>query len=83
MKTYKNFPHQNLIIFPALDGNTIIQNNWPGNAGELGCRQSHINVLKDALIKNFDVFMVVEDDVIFPKKLTRELYHFLKDVGSD
>ncbi|MDQ1141887.1 MAG: hypothetical protein EOO44_04165 [Flavobacterium sp.] len=83
IKTYQNFSHKNLIIFAAVNGNTLMVKDWPGNSGELGCRQSHINVLKDAQAKNYNTFMVVEDDVIFPKNIGKKLDGFLKDVGSD
>jgi GR25 family glycosyltransferase involved in LPS biosynthesis len=35
------------------------------NAGHLGCKYSHINVLKDAKNKNYKSIMICEDDVKF------------------
>lgn len=34
------------------------------NKGQWGCLQSHINILKDALEKNYETVMILEDDII-------------------
>ncbi|MCY1528659.1 Glycosyltransferase family 25 (LPS biosynthesis protein) [compost metagenome] len=82
-ENYKNFNHPNLIRFTAIDGKDVKVNNWSGNLGSLGCRQSHINLLQDAKQKGHTHFIVFEDDVFIPKKFRKNLSSFLEEVNPD
>jgi GR25 family glycosyltransferase involved in LPS biosynthesis len=43
------------------------------NDGQWGCLQSHINILKDALDKNYKTILILEDDVIFSNNIEKQL----------
>lgn len=82
-KNYRNFNHPNLIRFSAIDGKDVKVNNWPGNRGSLGCRQSHINILRDARKKGYTHFIVFEDDAFIPAKFRSNLSSLLKEINND
>ena len=44
---------------------TCSPNNEIVNQGQLGCLQSHINILLDAIDKQYENIIIFEDDVIF------------------
>lgn len=43
------------------------------NKGQWGCLQSHINILKDALEKNYETILVLEDDVMLSKHFDNQI----------
>jgi GR25 family glycosyltransferase involved in LPS biosynthesis len=48
------------------------------NKGQFGCLQSHINILKDALEKNYETILILEDDVIFSKEAQKQFERITK-----
>jgi|GEM_PF-1415296 len=83
LKEYENLNHPNLLRYEAVKGEELNIEGWPGNLGSLGCRQSHINALKDGQSKNYRRFIVFEDDVIIPKSFKKKLTALLAEVGDD
>jgi GR25 family glycosyltransferase involved in LPS biosynthesis len=61
--------------FVALDGdllqfenkNFVIGEGMIENKYALACKQSHINIIKDAKLKNYKKILIFEDDVLFAK----------------
>ena len=43
------------------------------NKGQCGCLQSHVNILKDALEKNYETILILEDDVMLTKDFENQL----------
>jgi GR25 family glycosyltransferase involved in LPS biosynthesis len=82
-KSFQNFAHPNLIKFEAINGNDLDIKSWPGNKGALGCRQSHINLLKEAKKNKFNYFIVFEDDVFIPKNFRKKLIELLSNLNDD
>ena len=63
--------------FKAIDGKNVIDNydlpehSWNfENPGALGCLLSHREVIKDALLQNYDRILVLEDDCLFTHDFT-------------
>ncbi len=83
MKAFTHFDHPSLFKFDAVDGRTLHVPDWPGNPGALGCRQSHIDVLKTARNAKHKRFIVFEDDAILPKDFQSKLAIFLERVPPD
>jgi glycosyl transferase family 25 len=51
----------------AIDGNNLIMSdyNTSMNPGELGLVLTNINIIKDAIEKNYNSILILEDDVVF------------------
>jgi GR25 family glycosyltransferase involved in LPS biosynthesis len=43
------------------------------NKGQWGCLQSHVNILKDALEKNYETILILEDDVRLSKGFDNQI----------
>lgn len=43
------------------------------NKGQWGCLQSHVNILKDALEKNYETILILEDDVRLSKDFDNQI----------
>lgn len=50
---------------------------------QLGCSKSHIEVIKDALKKNYRIISILEDDVILCNDFEYRLNYFLNTVPED
>ena len=48
-------------------------NNNIVNAGQWGCLYSHINVIKDAIDKNYENILILEDDIILTKNFEERI----------
>src|ERR1700709_523006 len=79
----KFLPVQKVVRFEAINGNTMDQNNWPGTAGALGIRESHIQLLELAKKKNHQLFFVFEDDAVIKKTFSKKFYHLLDEIDDD
>lgn len=66
-KSINNDERYEIIIFDAIDGNTLKEKNSKLTKGEIGCFLSHCNVWN--IKNNDDFFMVLEDDanIILPE----------------
>ena len=60
---------EQVIKFPAING-SYIQNNYPVSNGELGLILTHEQILQDAIDKNYESILVIEDDVEFINKFS-------------
>ena len=83
--------------FPAVNGGDLslddiegrvskdsyMYKNLEGNRGELGCALSHMNIWQDNAIRNTNMFIVVEDDVVFGDKFNQKLNKYLAKAPAD
>ena len=83
--------------FPAVNGGNLslgdiegrvskdsyMYKNLEGNRGELGCALSHMNLWRDNAIQNTNMFIVVEDDVVFGDKFNQKLNKYLAKAPDD
>lgn len=76
IKQLENTLKIKLNIFPAADGHKLVKEGHPTTcqqrgppatrgAGDIGCTVSHINICKDAIEKNYDYIVILEDDCEF------------------
>jgi len=55
--------------YSAIDGNTIKDNKFRINNGELGLLNTHLDIIKDAKTKNYKSILLLEDDIEFTKEI--------------
>ena len=68
--------------FSAIDGKSLGEKD-PRKAAQNGCKESHLQILKDAKKNGHRNIMVFEDDATFSKTFTTDLDSFLAKVPSD
>lgn len=67
--------------FSAIDGNRLpynlkfvqLKDTKIKSAGAFGCLLSHIEIYKDALYRDFDKILILEDDIILHKEFDRRI----------
>lgn len=52
----------------------------PMKRGEIGCFLSHYNVWKEVVKKNYDIAMILEDDVRFEPFFTRKMIYLIEEL---
>jgi glycosyl transferase family 25 len=57
--------------------------NLERNRGEIGCALSHMNLWRDNALRAINMFIVVEDDVIFCEKFNQKLNKYLAKAPAD
>jgi len=57
--------------------------NWPGTAGELAIRESHIFTLEHAQRNKFNKFIIFQDDAVIPKNFKMVFANFLRIVPTN
>lgn len=84
LKNNREFiPSQNIEIIEAIDGEKIINESWNYSNGALGCRLSHMKLLKDALSNNYSQILVFEDDAKIDKTIFKKLNHLINYAGNN
>ena len=68
--------------WPAVDGSSLNE-SFQSGPGALGCKLSHVAVLKDALEHGYDEITVYEDDVCFVPDFQVKLAAFMSKVPED
>lgn len=70
--------------FSGVNGNVdnIVKLNGATD-GDVGCTLSHYNIIKDAKKNDYDVILVLEDDVIFTDNLNELFEEYMKEVPTD
>lgn len=53
------------------------------NIGELGCSESHMYCVKDALINNYQKILILEDDVYFHKHFLIKFKEYTDQISDD
>jgi hypothetical protein len=51
--------------------------------GQLGCRQSHINCIKDAKKNNYDKILILEDDIYIDENINGKLKHVINEIKDN
>jgi len=75
---------KDFIRYRAVHGDTVtVPGFFVSGGGAWGCRQSHLQILQDAMMDNIDILLVLEDDVRFCPNFTEKLIKFMRDVPSD
>lgn len=83
-KNFCNLGTDRITYFNAIDGSKVIdQYEWEHSKGSLGCRLSHLTILKEAQQNNLDKILVFEDDAIVLKSFRKKFEHLLNIVGED
>nr|XP_024220008.1 glycosyltransferase 25 family member-like [Halyomorpha halys] len=52
----------------------------PMKRGEIGCFLSHYNIWKEVVDKNYDIAMILEDDVRFEPFFTRKMVYLIEEL---
>jgi len=74
---------EKILRIKAIEGIDVDLLNWPGTAGELGIRESHIYTLEHAQRNKFNKFIIFEDDAIIPKNFKMVFSNFLRMVPTN
>ena len=92
LKQLKNHNIKHFERFDAIkpDFNTIDKNQYSNLVldknnkdyivGAMGCKFSHLNIIKTAKKRNYNRILILEDDFIFCKNFKYELYQRLKNI---
>ena len=62
---------ENVERFSAIDGTTIMANNVPLLAGELGVLESHLKIVKKCKEEGLNNVLIMEDDVLFSNEILK------------
>lgn len=76
------FGIENIERFSAVDGTTIMANNIPLLAGEIGVLESHLEIIKKCHEDGVENVLILEDDVFFTEEITR-LDEYMSSVPND
>lgn len=78
----------NFELFKAIDGNKLknckLLNS--GNKGAVGCKMSHMEIIKNAKYNNYSKILILEDDLYFWKNFNERfnsLYKNLMDIDKN
>lgn len=94
IKQLSFFGLQNYEIFEAIkpkfdEIDTRLYENYSKNlsycykkyvVGATGCKLSHLKIIKNAMEKNYDKIMILEDDFLFCENFNSQLFQFLKNL---
>ena len=61
----------------------ILDKNNKLNKGEIGCFLSHINIWKEAIKKNYEHILILEDDIIFTDNFKNNFNKYYNQVPND
>lgn len=73
---------ENVERFSAVDGTTIMANNIPLLAGEIGVLESHLEIIKKCREDGVKNVLILEDDVYFSNEMLK-LDEYMNNVPSD
>jgi len=73
---------ENVERFSAIDGTTIMGNNIPLLAGEIGVLESHLEIIKKCKEDGLKNVLILEDDVYFSNEILK-LDEYMNNVPSD
>lgn len=66
--------------FNAIDGNLLVNNNWKHSMGNLGCVNSHLNLIKKAKENKYKNVLILEDDVVFDDNIEDRFEKYYKQL---
>ena len=69
--------------FEAVDGNTLVDNNWRHSMGNLGCVNSHLNLIIKAKENNYKNVLILEDDVVFNIDMEENFKKYYKQLPDN
>jgi glycosyl transferase family 25 len=72
----------NVLRFPAIDGNTL-EKHPTLNAGQLGCTVSHLLILHHAKDNNFKRILIFEDDIVLGDDFNQVLNQAIDELPED
>ena len=67
----KKYGVENIERFSAIDGTTIMANNIPLLAGEIGVLESHLMIIKKSREEGLKNILILEDDVYFTDEILK------------
>jgi len=82
----QNFKKHRIIAdrFEGMDGKSIVMNyDKPLSPGEYGCLISHLNIINDAVINNYDKILIFEDDIELHNDFSKIAEDFMKEVPDN
>jgi hypothetical protein len=78
-----DWPFREPVIFPAIDGYALpVPATWQNTPGAYGCRQSHVRILEDTILKGEQSVLVMEDDIRLCDDFTQRCREFLQAIPS-
>lgn len=69
-------------VFKAIDGSTI-EYHGPLKKGEVGCKQSHFELLKQEMFKGSPYVLILEDDCCFHEDFMNKLNELIQEIPGD
>jgi len=81
-KELEKYGIENVERFSAIDGNTIMSNNIPLLAGEIGVLESHLQIIQNCKEKGFKNVLILEDDVYFTEEILK-INEYMSMVPTD
>ncbi len=79
-----NWPFPKPEIFPAIDGDLVpVPHGWKAGGGAWGCRQSHVAILQDCIMRQTEPVLVLEDDICLRSTFRADCERFFAAVPSD
>lgn len=82
-KNIRNLGTDKITYFSAIDGTKVIDHDWEHSKGALGCRLSHLTILKEAKHNNFKKILIFEDDAIVLKSFRSKFEYLISIVGDN
>jgi len=74
----------NVKIWPAVHGDsTGHPSYWTAGNGAWGCYRSHVNILEDAMQRQYESYLVLEDDACFLESFDSELSSLMDSLPND
>lgn len=71
-------------IWPAVHGDSTGHPSfWTSGAGAWGCYRTHVNILEDAMQRQCNSYLVLEDDAFFAEDFDQILHQFMKSLPDD
>ena len=61
----------------------ILDKNNKLNKGEIGCFLSHVNIWKEAIKKNYEHILILEDDIVFTDNFKNNFIKYYNQVPND
>jgi GR25 family glycosyltransferase involved in LPS biosynthesis len=69
--------------FDAVDANLLDRNNWTHSMGNLGCVNSHLNIIKKAKENKYKNILILEDDVVFDVDMEENFKKYYNQVPEN
>jgi GR25 family glycosyltransferase involved in LPS biosynthesis len=82
LRNKKNLNYCKFEFFEAIEGNSVIDPEWGHNIGALGCRLSHLSILKTSKEKKYNSILVFEDDAKILSPFLTEVDSFFKVIKT-